>query len=417
MERDPRTVVETVWRLESPRLIAGLTRLVRDLSQAEDLAQEALVEALETWPRSGVPENPGAWLRTVAKNRAFDALRRRQRTTKKYEQLAAELRSPDETWAADAEALDNPWGDDLLRLIFLTCHPVLSMDARVSLILRLLGGLTTAEISRAFLVPEPTIAQRIVRAKRTLAAARAPFELPAPAELSARYESVLQVLYLIFNEGYSATSGDRWVRKELFGDALRMGRILASLSPEEPEVLGLAALMELQTSRLATRTTTEGEPILLLDQNRARWDRMLISRGLAALEQAERLGKILGPYCLQAAIAACHARAPRAQDTGWTQIAALYDAFVQIEPSPVVALNRAVAVGMAYGPAAGWDAVEEISSHPALNSYHLLPSVRADFLVKLGRLEQARTEFERAAALTQNLREREFLLRRARELS
>jgi len=406
-----------VWRLESPRLIAGLTRLVRDLSQAEDLAQEALVEALETWPRSGVPENPGAWLRTVAKNRAFDALRRRQRTTKKYEQLAAELRSPDETWAADAEALDNPWGDDLLRLIFLTCHPVLSMDARVSLTLRLLGGLTTAEISRAFLVPEPTIAQRIVRAKRTLAAARAPFELPAPAELSARYESVLQVLYLIFNEGYSATSGDQWVRKDLCGDALRMGRILASLSPEEPEVLGLAALMELQTSRLATRTTTEGEPILLLDQNRARWDRMLISRGLAALEQAERLGKILGPYCLQAAIAACHARAPRAQDTGWTQIAALYDAFVQIEPSPVVALNRAVAVGMAYGPAAGWDAVEEISSHPALNSYHLLPSVRADFLVKLGRLEQARTEFERAAALTQNLREREFLLRRARELS
>ncbi|HEY8491299.1 MAG TPA: RNA polymerase sigma factor [Dehalococcoidia bacterium] len=411
---DVRSTIDAVWRIESARLIAGLTRQVGDVGLAEDLAQDALVAALEQWPGSGVPANPGAWLMAVAKRRAVDRLRRDRRLQEKYQRLGRDLQAREEADAPDLEAaLDDPVGDDLLRLMFIACHPVLSTEARVALTLRLLGGLTTAEIARAFLVPEPTVAQRIVRAKRTLREARVPFELPARAELAARLSSVLEVIYLIFNEGYAATAGEHWVRPALCEDALRLGRILAGLMPEEPEVHGLVALMELQASRLRARVGPAGEPILLLDQDRSRWDRLLIRRGLAALGRAEALGGVLGPYALQAAIAACHARARTPEETDWERIAALYDALAQLAPSPVVELNRAVALGMAFGPAAGLEAVDALASTPALQGYHLLPSVRGDLLAKLGRLEEAEAEFQRAASLTQNARERDLLLARA----
>ena len=381
---------------------------------AEELAQEAFVVALERWPETGVPDNPGAWLMTVAKRRAIDLLRRRTLHQRKQEQLGRELEAEHELLEPDLDAaIDDPVGDDLLRLMFTACHPVLSTEARVALTLRLLGGLTTEEIARAFLVSTPTIAQRIVRAKRTLAEARVPFEVPQGAELATRLSSVLEVIYLIFNEGYAATSGDDWLRPELCEDALRLGRVLAELAPQEPEVHGLVALMEIQASRLRARVGRGGEPILLLDQDRARWDPLLIRRGLAGLELAERLGGALGPYALQAAIAACHARARTAAETDWERIVALYDALAQLTPSPVVELNRAVAVAMAFGPAAGLEIVEDLTREPALQGYHLLPSVRGDLLALLGRLEEARAEFERAAALTRNARERELLLGRA----
>jgi RNA polymerase sigma-70 factor (ECF subfamily) len=408
-----RRTINAVWRIESARLIAGLTRLVRDVGLAEELAQDALVAALERWPESGVPENPGAWLMAAAKNRALDQLRRRKLIERKGYEL---------TWAADAasdsEAIDDrleneQLGDDLLRLIFVACHPVLSQDARVALALRLLGGLTTEEIARAFLVAEPTIAQRIVRAKRTLSESHVPFEVPRGAEFAARLSSVLQVVYLIFNEGYSATAGDDWVRPELCEDALRLGRVLAELVPAEPEVHGLVALMEIQASRMGARVDAAGDPILLLDQDRARWNQIFIRRGLAELARAETPGRGLGPYALQAALAACHARAQTAADTDWTRIAALYDALAQLAPSPVVELNRAVAVSMAFGPAAGLELIDILASEPALQGYHLLPSVRGDLLAKLGRFEEARGEFERAASLTRNGRERKLLLERA----
>jgi len=406
--------IEAVWRIESARLIAGLTRLVRDVGQAEDLAQDALVAALERWPESGVPDNPGAWLMATAKHRAIDLLRRNKLLERKHDELGYELetrqRSPEPDLAA---AIDDEVGDDLLRLIFTACHPVLSTEARVALTLRLLGGLTTEEIARAFLVPVPTIAQRIVRAKRTLAEARVPFEVPRRAERAARLSSVLEVIYLVFNEGYSATAGDDWVRPALCDDALRLGRILAELAPQEPEVHGLVALMEVQASRLRARVGPSGEPILLLDQDRARWDHLLIRRGLKALQRAETLSGALGPYTLQAAIAVCHARARTAEETDWTRITALYDALAQLAPSPIVELNRAVAFAMAFGPAAGLEIVDALASEPALESYHLLPSVRGDLLTKLGRLDEARAELERAAALTRNSRERELLLARA----
>ena len=409
---DPHRAIDAVWRIESARLIAGLARMVRDVGLAEELAQEALVAALERWPESGVPENPGAWLMTAAKNRAIDLLRRRKLLERKQEEVGREVEGEVETPDLDA-AIDDGVGDDLLRLVFIACHPILSPEARVALTLRLLGGLTTEEISRAFLVPETTVAQRIVRAKRTLAEARVPFEVPRGADLAARLSSVLEVIYLVFNEGYSATAGDDWTRPELCQDALRLGRILAGLLPEEPEVHALAALMEIQASRLRARVSPSGEPVLLLDQNRALWDQLLIQRGLTALDRAEKLGGARGPYALQAAVAACHARARTAAETDWSRIASLYEALLQVTPSPIIELNRAVAVSMASGPAAGLELVDELLSERSLQGYHLLPSVRGDLLAKLGRLEEARKEFERAASLTKNARERALLLERA----
>jgi RNA polymerase sigma factor (sigma-70 family) len=406
-------VIDALWRIESAKLIAGLARIVRDVGLAEELAQDALVTALERWPELGVPDNPGAWLMAAAKHRAIDHLRRNKLLERKHEELARELEALEKTVPEFDAALDDDIGDDLLRLVFTACHPVLSTEARVALTLRLLGGLTTEEIARAFLVPEPTVAQRIVRAKRTLAEARVPFEVPRGAELAARLSSVLEVIYLIFNEGYSATAGNDWMRPALCEDALRLGRILAELVPKEPEVHGLVALMEIQASRLRARTGRSGEPILLLDQDRARWDQLLIRRGLAALERAEKLGGVLGPYALQAALAAYHARARTPEETDWARIAALYDALAQLAPSPVVELNRAVALAMAFGPAAGLELVDKLTEEPSLKAYHLLPSVRGDLLAKLGRFDEARAEFERAASLTRNARERELLFQRA----
>jgi RNA polymerase sigma factor (sigma-70 family) len=411
---DTHRAIEAVWRIESARLIAGLTRIVRDVGVAEDLAQDALVIALERWPQTGIPNNPGAWLMATAKHRAIDRLRRIKLSERKHEELGREFEAQQERAVVDLDAALDDVGDDLLRLILIACHPVLSPEARVALTLRLLGGLETTEIARAFLVPEPTVAQRIVRAKRTLREARVPFEVPRGAELAARLSSVLEVIYLVFNEGYAATAGDDWIRPALCEEALRLGRILAELVPQQPEVHGLVALMELQASRLRARIGPSGEPVLLLDQDRARWDQLLIGRGLAALERAERLGGALGPYALQAAIAACHARARTPEQTDWAAISALYDALAQIAPSPVVELNRAVALAMAFGPAAGLELVDALTSEPSLKGYHLLPSVRGDLLARLGRLDEARAEFERAAALTRNVRERELLLERAR---
>jgi RNA polymerase sigma factor (sigma-70 family) len=408
-----RNTIDAVWRIESAKLIAGLTRIVRDVGIAEDLAQEALVAALEQWPQSGLPEKPGAWLMATAKHRALDLLRRRQMLDRKHEELGRELEAQELTVPDFSAALDDDIGDDLLRLMFIACHPVLSSEARVALTLRLLGGLTTDEIARAFLVPEATIAQRIVRAKRTLAEAHVPFEVPRGEELAGRVESVLEVIYLVFNEGYAATSGEDWMRPALCEEALRLGRILSELLPEEPEVHGLAALMEIHSSRIGARTDAQGEPILLLAQNRARWNRLLIRRGLAALQRAQALGGASGPYTIQAAIAACHVRAPTAAETDWVQIVALYDALAQLQPSPVVELNRAVAVSMAYGAAAALELVDAIANEPRLAGYHLLPSVRGDLLDKLGRHEEARAEFARAAGLTRNARERVLLLGRA----
>src|SRR5262245_48729767 len=403
-----RKAIEAVWRIESPRLIGGLVRLVRDVDLAEDLAQEALVAALEHWREGDIPDNPGAWLMATAKNRAIDHLRRTQMMQRKHEAVGEPADS------SPRLEVDENVGDDLLRLILISCHPVLSTEARVVLTLRLLGGLTTDEIARAFLVPEPTIAQRIVRAKRTLAEALVPFEVPHDEDLSARLPSVLEVIYLIFNEGYAATRGDAWLRAELCQDALRLGRVLQQLVPDEAEAHGLVALMELQASRLRARLGPLGEPILLLDQDRGRWDRLLVNRGLDALERAERLARPLGPYTLQAAIAACHARARSADETDWPRIVALYDALVEVTQSPVVELNRAVAVAMAFGPAAGLEIADELLEEAALRDYHLLPSVRGDLLQKLGRNHEARSEFERAAAMAQNTRERGLLLARAK---
>jgi RNA polymerase sigma factor (sigma-70 family) len=410
---DTHRTIQAVWRIESPKLIAGLARMVRDVGRAEELAQEALVTALEHWPESGVPDNPGAWLMATAKRRAIDELRRDKLLRRKHQELGQDLEEEERQVPDLDAALDDDIGDDLLRLVFTSCHPVLSTEARVALTLRVLGGLTTEEIARAFLVPEPTIAQRIVRAKRTLADEHVPFEIPRAEERTARLSSVLEVIYLVFNEGYSATAGDDWMRPALCEDALRLGRVLAGLAPGEPEVHGLVALMEIQASRSAARTGPSGEPILLLEQNRARWDHLLIGRGLTALARAEALAPRPGPYTLQAAIAACHARARTAEETDWPRIAALYEALAQEVPSPVVELNRAVAVSMAYGPAAGLELVDALTGEKALEGYHLLPSVRGDLLSKLGRWEEARVEMERAAALTRNARERELLLERA----
>ena len=410
---DTHKAIDAVWRMESPKLIAGLTRIVRDVGVAEDLAHDALVAALEQWPGAGVPRNPGAWLMAAAKHRAIDYFRRNKMLDRKHEELGKDLRALENTTPDMEEALDDDVGDDLLRLIFTACHPVLSTEARVALTLRLLGGLTTDEIARAFLVSEATMAQRIVRAKRTLAKEQVPFEIPRGRDREARLSSVLEVIYLIFNEGYSATAGDEWMRPGLCEDALRLGRILAGLAPRDPEVHGLVALMEIQASRARARTSASGEPILLLDQNRAVWDQLLIRRGLAGLSRAEDLGGADGPYALQAAIAACHARARRAEDTDWARIAELYRRLAEVTPSPVVELNRAVAVGMAFGPAAGLDIVTQLSSTPSLAGYHLLPAVRGDFLRKLDRFAEAREEFERAASLTRNARERALLLERA----
>src|SRR3954468_10738380 len=404
--------MDAVWRIESPRLIAGLTRLVRDGGVAEELAQDALVAALEQWPAEGVPGNPGAWLMTTAKRRAIDRIRRDETFRRKVEELGRQL---DET-TPDIGAMvaeDDGIGDDLLRLVFVACHPVLSTEARAALTLRLLGGLTTDEIARAFLVPEPTVAQRIVRAKKTLATARVPFEVPQGDELAARLSSVLEVVYLVFNEGYAATAGEDWIRPTLCEEALRLGRVLAELTPAESEVHGLVALMEIQASRLRARVGAGGAPVLLADQDRGRWDRVLIGRGLAALERARRAGGALGPYGLQAAIAACHARAPSVEETDWVQIAALYEALAELVPSPVVELNRAVAVSRAYGAAAGLELVDALADVPALRGYHLLPSVRGDLLERLGRPAEARAEYERAASLTRNGPERALLLDRA----
>ena len=424
MATDTHRAIDAVWRIESPRLIAGLARIVRDVGVAEDLAQDALVAALEQWPKSGVPDNPGAWLMVAAKHRAIDHFRRNTLLERKHEELGREFATREMVVPDLTSALDDDVGDDLLRLVFVSCHPVLSTEARVALTLRLLGGLTTVEIARAFLVPEPTIAQRIVRAKRTLAEKRVPFEVPRGPELGARLSSVLEVIYLIFNEGYAATAGDDWMRPALCEDALRLGRVLAELAPREPEVHGLVALMEIQASRSGARTGPSGEPILLLDQNRARWDQLLISRGLAALgrsdnARAQKLrpaddGDRQGPYALQAAIAACHARARTPEETDWAQIVALYAELARLTPSPVVELNRAVALAMAFGPAAGLELVDALTSEPSLQNYHLLPSVRGDLLKKLGRMDEARAEFERAASLTRNTRERELLIGRAR---
>jgi RNA polymerase sigma factor (sigma-70 family) len=415
MSTDIHRAIDAVWRIESPRLIAGLARLVRDVSLAEDLAQDALVAALERWPESGIPDNPGAWLMAAAKHRAIDTFRRKKLLERKHEELGREVDARQEAAVANLEsAIDDHVGDDLLRLVFVACHPVLTAEARVALTLRLLGGLTTDEIARAFLVPEPTIAQRIVRAKRTLAEKRVPFELPRKADLAARLSSVLEVIYLIFNEGYSATAGDDLIRPALCEEALRLGRILAELSPAEPEVHGLVALMEIQASRATARVGLTGEPILLLDQDRSRWDQLLISRGLAALERSKKLGGARGPYTLQAAIAACHARATVPGDTNWARVASLYQELLEYSPSPVIELNRAVAVAMAFGPAAGLEIVETLTQEPSLKTYHLLPSVRGDLLSKLDRNDEACKEFERAASLTRNARERELLLNRAR---
>jgi RNA polymerase sigma factor (sigma-70 family) len=408
-------VVDAVWRMESARLIGALTRVTGDVGLAEELAQDAMVAALERWPETGVPARPGAWLMATAKNRAIDTFRRAERLERKTALLGRELQAADESdgTAALVEALDEVVEDDVLRLVFIACHPVLSREARVALTLRLLGGLTTEEIARAFLVAESTVAQRIVRAKRTLTAACVPLEVPAGAEFTARLSSVLEVIYLVFNEGYSATSGEDWVRPSLCQEALRLGRVLAELTPGESEVHGLVGLMEIQASRLRARVGTTGEPVLLPDQDRGRWDRVLIGRGLAALERAQRTGGALGPYALQAAIAACHARAGSVEDTDWPRIAALYEALVELSPSPVVELNRAVAVSRAYGPAAGLHLVDELADVPVLTSYHLLPTVRGDLLEQLARREEARAEFERAASLTRNERERTLLLDRA----
>ncbi|ABF92297.1 RNA polymerase sigma-70 factor, ECF subfamily [Myxococcus xanthus DK 1622] len=411
---ETQRAIQAVWRIESARLIAGLARMVRDVGRAEELAQDALVTALEKWPETGVPDNPGAWLMTTAKRRAIDELRRGKLLERKHEELGHELESLQGTAAPDLDAaLDDVVGDDLLRLMFVSCHPVLSKETRVALTLRLLGGLTTEEIARAFLVPVPTVAQRIVRAKRTLAEAHVPFDVPDSEELAARLSTVLEVIYLVFNEGYAATAGDDWMRPALCEDALRLGRILAGLAPKEPEVHGLVALMEIQSSRSRARVGPKGEPVLLLEQNRGLWDQLLIRRGLAALERAEALGGAQGPYALQAALAACHARARTAEATDWARIAALYDTLAQVVPSPVVELNRAVAHSMAFGPAAGLALVGALTSEPSLQGYHLLPSVRGDLLAKLGRLDEARAEFEQAAALTANARERALLLERA----
>lgn len=427
---DIHRAIDAVWRIESPRLIGGLTRIVRDIGLAEDLAQDALIAALEQWPESGVPENPGAWLMVTAKHRAIDHFRRNTRLERKHQEIARDLEAREMAVPDFNAPLDNHVGDDLLRLIFISCHPVLSTEARVALTLRLLGGLTTGEIARAFLVPEATVAQRIVRAKRTLAANRVPFEVPRGPDLAARLSSVLEVIYLVFNEGYSATAGNDWLRPALCEDALRLGRVLAELASREPEVHGLVALMEIQASRAHARVGPSGEPILLVAQNRAQWDQLLIHRGLAALDRAEKVraenaraeklhaespdSNGPGPYALQAAIAACHARARTAEETDWRRVVALYDALIHVTPSPVVELNRAVAVAMAFGPAAGLSLVEALAAERSLENYHLLPSVRGDLLNKLSRFEEARAEFERAASLTQNTRERELLLNRAR---
>lgn len=409
-EAAARTAIESVWRVESARLIGGLMRMVHDLDLAEDLAQEALVAALERWPETGVPDNPGAWLMTTAKHRAIDRLRRRRMVDRTHDAIKVDPSFGARTTTPDLDAtIDDEVDDDLLRLILVACHPVLSTDARAALTLRLVGGLTTVEIARAFLVPESTIAQRIVRAKRTIAHARVPFEVPRGRDLSQRLPSVLDVIYLIFNEGYAATRGDDWMRTDLADEALRLGRMLAAIVPDAPEVHGLVALMELQSSRARARVSPTGEPILLLEQDRGRWDQLLIHRGLAALRRAEALSQPLGPYTIQAAIAACHARAVSAEDTDWTQIVALYDALVEITRSPVVALNRAVAVAMAFGPAVGLELVDALVDEPALTHYHLLPAVRGDLLLKLGRIEEARFEMERAASMTGNARERALL--------
>jgi RNA polymerase sigma factor (sigma-70 family) len=411
---DTHRAIDAVWKMEAPKLIASLTRIVRDVGIAEDLAQDALVSALEQWPQSGVPDKPGAWLMAAAKHRAIDLFRRKQLLERKHEELGREMESKEMVVPDFSAAIDDPVGDDLLRLVFISCHPVLSSESQLALTLRLLGGLTTEEIARAFLVPEPTIAQRIVRAKRTLAQKQVPFEVPRVAELPERLASVLAVVYLIFNEGYAATAGDDWVRPALCEEALRVGRILAGLMPAEPEVHGLVALMEIQASRTRARVGPKGELILLFDQNRAHWDRLLIGRGLAALERAGKLGRGRGPYQLQAEIAACHARAATPEDTDWPRIVELYGELAKLTPSPVIELNRAVAVSMASGPEAGLEILDGLRSEPALENYHLFPSVRGDFLRKLGRLEEARMEFERAAELTLNSRERQLLLDRAR---
>ncbi len=412
--REVDRAIEAVWRIESARLVAGLARVVRDVGVAEDLAQDALEAALRQWPASGVPDNPGAWLMAVGRRRAIDYLRRRSLLDRKHEAIGHELEVRQGTATADSEAAtEDDIGDDLLRLVFVACHPVLSRDARVALTLRLVGGLTTDEIARAFLVPQTTVAQRIVRAKRTLAASRVPFDVPRAEDFAARLASVLEVIYLVFNEGYAATAGEHWTRPGLCEEALRLGRILAGLTPREPEVHGLVALMEIQASRLRARVGPRGEPILLLDQDRGRWDPLLIQRGLAALERAERLGGALGPYTLQASIAACHARARTADGTDWARIAALYDALSQVAPSPVVEVNRAVAVALAFGPASGLEVIDAVRSEPSMQDYHLLPSVRGDLLARLGRTSEASAEFRRAADLTRNDRERAFLLERA----
>jgi RNA polymerase sigma-70 factor, ECF subfamily len=415
---DTHRALEAVWRLESARIIAGLTRIVHDVGLAEELAQDALVAALQQWPESGVPDNPGAWLMATAKHRAIDHFRRNALLERKHQEIVRELEAKQETAVADIHtAIDDEVGDDLLCLIFIACHPIVSTEARVALTLRLLGGLTTEEIARAFLASEPTIAQRIVRAKRTLAEEHVPFEVPRGSELAVRLSSVLEVIYLVFNEGYSATAGDDWMRPALCEEALRLGRILAELAPKEPEVHGLVALMEIQASRSRARTGASGEPVLLLDQNRALWDQLLIHRGLVALERAEKLGGARGPYALQAAIAACHARARLPQETDWPRIVAFYEELATLTPSPIVELNRAVAVAMTFGPAAGLQIIDTLVSEPSLKAYHLLPSVRGDFLFKLGRFAEAQSEFERAISLTRNAREREFLLDRARTCS
>jgi RNA polymerase sigma factor (sigma-70 family) len=409
-----RRVIEAVWRIESPKLIAILARLLGDVGLAEDLAHDALLAALERWSETGVPDQPGAWLMATARHRAIDTLRRRPMFERKHAELTRDLEARQDATVTELDrSIDDDLGDDVLRLMFTACHPVLATEARVALTLRLLGGLTTEEIARAFLVPTATIAQRVVRAKRTLREARVPFEAPPKGERGPRLASVLEAIYLIFNEGYSATAGDHWTRPDLCEDALRLGRMLAGLAPEEPEVHGLVALMEIQASRLAARVGPRGEPVLLLDQDRTRWDQLLIQRGLAALERATALGGGLGPYALQAAIAACHAEAPTADETDWTRITALYDALAQLAPSPVVELNRGVAYAMAFGPAAGLEIVDTLAGEPALEKYHLLPAVRGDLLAKLGRFEDARAEFERAASLTNNARERQLLLERA----
>ncbi|MEO8635575.1 MAG: RNA polymerase sigma factor [Gemmatimonadales bacterium] len=413
-DSETHRAIDAVWRIEAPRLIAGLARLVRDVGTAEELAQDALVAALEQWPQSGVPEKPGAWLMATAKHRALDLLRRDKMLERKHRQLGHELEAQQEQAVPNLDAaVDDDIGDDLLRLIFTACHPVIPTESQVAITLRVLGGLSTPEIARAFLVPDATVAQRIVRAKRTLAEARVPFEMPRGAERAQRLSTVLGVIYLIFNEGYSATAGDDWMRPALQEEALRLGRVLANLAAEEPEVHGLVALMEIQASRAKARVGPGGEPILLLDQDRARWDQLLIRRGLAALARAKGLGGALGPYALQGAIAASHARAVTAADTDWPSIAGLYDALAQVAPSPVVELNRAVALGMAFGPAAGLEAVDRLVAEGTLTSYHLLPSVRGDLLVKVGRMREAREEFRRGAELTRNARERAILLARA----